>query len=106
MNSEMPVWGPTFTQKFIDFKKEFDFTSYSQKMKQAGVDFVALCDKEYPKLLKQLDDAPIVLFYKGDIDVLRGSVANGAEVYTKIFSLPASRTIRFFKVVLDTHCII
>jgi DNA processing protein len=39
---------------------------YSNLLKKAGVQFVALCDKEYPALLKELDDAPIVLFTKGD----------------------------------------
>ncbi|HUD09496.1 MAG TPA: DNA-processing protein DprA [Patescibacteria group bacterium] len=58
--------GPISTQKFINFKKEFDFGSYSKKMKKAGVSFVALCDKNYPQLLKVLDDAPIVLFTRGD----------------------------------------
>jgi predicted Rossmann fold nucleotide-binding protein DprA/Smf involved in DNA uptake len=44
--------GPISLQKFIDFKKEFDFSAYSQKMKTTGVGFVAFCDKNYPQLLK------------------------------------------------------
>ncbi len=74
--------GPVSLQKFINFKKEFNLSSYSQKLKKAGVSFVALCDKNYPQLLKKLDDAPIVLFCKGDIDVLQGAVIKGAEVDT------------------------
>ncbi|HUD04426.1 MAG TPA: DNA-processing protein DprA [Patescibacteria group bacterium] len=62
--------GPISTQKFINFKKEFDFGSYARKLEKAGVGFVALCDKNYPKLLKALDDAPIVLFTRGDFSLV------------------------------------
>jgi DNA processing protein len=44
--------GNIFTQKFIDFRKEFNFTSYLQKLEKAKVGFVAICDKNYPKLFK------------------------------------------------------
>src|ERR1035437_5579756 len=60
--------GPISLQKFIDSRKEFDFNLYSQKLEKAGVGFVALCDKNYPQLLKKLDDAPIVLFTRGDFN--------------------------------------
>jgi DNA processing protein len=60
--------GPISTQKFISFRNEFDFDSYLQKMEKAKVGFVALCDKSYPQLLKKLDDAPIVLFTRGDFN--------------------------------------
>jgi len=62
--------GDAFIQKLILFKSEFDFDLYSKQLKQKQVDFVALCDKNYPKLLKELDDAPIVLFYKGDFGLV------------------------------------
>lgn len=60
--------GPLSTQKFINFKKEFNFSLYSQKLEKAEVGFVALCDRNYPQLLKKLDDAPIVLFTRGDFN--------------------------------------
>jgi DNA processing protein len=60
--------GPISLRKFINFKKDFNFDSYSKQLKKVGVDFVALCDRNYPQLLKQLDDAPIVLFTRGDFN--------------------------------------
>jgi DNA processing protein len=88
--------GPISTQKFINFKKEFDFSLYSQKIKKAGVGFVALCDKNYPKLLKQLDDAPIVLFTRGDFNSVNfertigvvgtRKITNYGSVVTKLFA--------------------
>jgi DNA processing protein len=60
--------GNAFTQKLLDSRKEFNFSAYSQKMKQAKVGFVALCDKNYPQLLKKLDDSPLVLFTRGDFN--------------------------------------
>lgn len=59
--------GEKTIQKLIDFKEEFDFNSYAQKLKQNKADFIALCDMEYPKLLAQIDTPPIVLYYKGSL---------------------------------------
>jgi DNA processing protein len=58
--------GEAFIQKLIKFRTEFDLNSYLKQLKQKQVSFIAFCDKEYPRLLKQLDDPPIVLFTKGD----------------------------------------
>jgi DNA processing protein len=88
--------GNSFVQNLIKFRQEFDFDEYLQKLKQKQVDFVAICDKEYPKLLKELDDPPIVLFYKGNfktVDFERTigvvgtrKITNYGRVVTKLFS--------------------
>ena len=88
--------GNAFIQKLITFKKDFSFDAYSQRLKKAGVSFVAICDKKYPKLLKELDDPPIVLFTKGNfqsVDFERTigvvgtrKITNYGSVVTKLFS--------------------
>jgi DNA processing protein len=88
--------GNSFVQNLIKFRQEFDFDEYLQKLKQKQVDFVAICDKEYPKLLKELDDPPIVLFYKGNfktVDFERTigvvgtrKITNYGSIVTKLFS--------------------
>jgi DNA processing protein len=88
--------GDAFVKKLIKFKSEFNFDSYLQKLKKAGVSYVALCDKEYPKPLKELDDPPIVLFTRGNFNSInfertigvvgtRKITGYGREV-TKLFS--------------------
>ena len=37
-------------------------------MKKEGVNHLFYSDKHYPNRLKQCEDAPLNLFYKGDID--------------------------------------
>jgi DNA processing protein len=89
--------GNVFTQKLINFRNEFDCASYLRKMEQATVGFVALCDKNYPKLLKQLNDAPIVLFTRGDFNsvdfertigvVGTRKITNYGSTVTKMFTI-------------------
>lgn len=59
--------GEKTVQNFEKFRNSFDFNLYSQKLKDKKVQFLASCDKEYPKLLKEIPNPPIVLFVKGDI---------------------------------------
>jgi DNA processing protein len=60
--------GPAFAGKLISFINKFSLDSYQELLKQKQVSFIAGCDKNYPKLLKELDDSPIVLFTKGDFN--------------------------------------
>ncbi len=92
--------GDAFVQKLLKFRQEFDFDAYLRKLKQKQADFVAICDKEYPKLLKELDDPPIVLFYKGNfktVDFERTigvvgtrKITNYGSVVTKLFATDLS----------------
>ena len=45
-------------------KNEIEF------IKDNGIKWVGFLDEEYPKILKECVDAPIVLFYKGDLSLL------------------------------------
>ena len=48
----------------IDEQKPWHNINYAQK-------FVTIVDEEYPNLLKQLQDPPFILFYKGNLDLLK-----------------------------------
>ena len=54
-------------QKFEKARNEINIKNYLEKLKQKKASFIALCDKEYPSLLAQIENPPIVLFVKGDI---------------------------------------
>lgn len=54
-------------QKLEKTRCELDIKNYLEKLKHKKAFFIALCDKEYPKLLKEIENPPIVLFAKGNV---------------------------------------
>lgn len=67
------ILNPALTKKFIDFRQKFDIEEYLQKLKKQKISFACLIDKEYPDLLKQIPNPPIVLYAKGNLKLLRDS---------------------------------
>lgn len=61
---------PAITKKFLAFKNEFFIESYQRELGKKEVWFVILTDNEYPKLLKEIENPPFVLYGKGDVSVL------------------------------------
>lgn len=51
-------------------RRELDPEKYAEEILKKGVSVVSLYDDSYPKLLKQIYDPPVILFYKGDLDIL------------------------------------
>lgn len=64
------IIGKSHAEKFEAFKKEFDFDSYLKCLVKQKISFVCLNENEYPKLLKQIPNPPIVLYVKGNVGVL------------------------------------
>ena len=56
--------------KFDLFRKKLDCKQYLEKLKKTKVEIIAQFEKEYPKKLLELSDAPIVLFAKGNKNLL------------------------------------
>jgi DNA processing protein len=75
---------PVLTQKFNEFRKQFNFEEYQLKLQKQKIKFICLQDLEYPPLLKQIPYPPIGLYAKGNMNIFRG-----AKVDAKIFSLSA-----------------
>ncbi len=65
-----PILKPALTSKFLDFRREFDFHKYQHQLKRQKISVITLSDKEYPEFLKQIPNPPIVLYIKGNIDLL------------------------------------
>lgn len=63
---------PVLTSKFLSFRREFNFDKYKNQLKKQKISFIALSDKEYPKLLKQIPNPPIVLYVKGNRQIVYG----------------------------------
>lgn len=51
----------------LESRKKLEPESYAQKVKASGINWLTIFDDNYPKLLKQIYDPPIVLYYRGEI---------------------------------------
>jgi DNA processing protein len=61
------ILGPALAPRFIDFKSSFNPREYQEKLKEKNVWFLCWEDKQYPALLKQISNPPIVLYGKGQV---------------------------------------
>ncbi len=57
--------GDKLTDQFVDFRKKFSIAEYISMVTREHVSVLTLQDERYPKLLKQIPDAPFVLYIKG-----------------------------------------
>ncbi len=61
----------SLTAKFEVFRKEYDAENYLKQLEKQKIKFICLTDKEYPPLLKNIPNPPIVLYLKGNAKILR-----------------------------------
>ncbi len=47
--------------------KNLEPENYVQDLKKDGINWLTIFDKDYPKLLKEIYDPPIILYYRGEI---------------------------------------
>ena len=62
--------GEKTSEKILLSKAGFDLNIEFNKIKKSRLKLVTLKDKCYPNLLKEIYDAPTVLYYKGDLKAL------------------------------------
>lgn len=67
------VLGEKLANKFEDFRKEFSIENYLKKLEKKKVSFITKNDKEYPKLLKEIEKPPFVLYIKCHSEFISGS---------------------------------
>lgn len=63
-------------QLLADTRKKLEPESYAQKISDRGIKWITVFDDGYPKLLSQIYDPPIVLYYKGDFSSAPGSAGS------------------------------
>lgn len=54
-------------EKFLRLRDKVDPDKALQLVKDRGVKYLTFEDEKYPQMLKNIDDAPSVLYYKGDL---------------------------------------
>lgn len=57
--------GGKLVLKFDEFRQNFDISSYLLRVSQLGIFTLTLEDKNYPKLLKEIQNPPTVIYVKG-----------------------------------------
>ncbi|EKE12154.1 MAG: hypothetical protein ACD_13C00292G0002 [uncultured bacterium] len=61
------------TSEFSEFRKKFSFDAYFKKLAELGIKVTTILDKDFPIALREIDNGPVVLYYKGNLKCLKGS---------------------------------
>lgn len=78
--------GEKIFSDFDKFRKQFDIKKYQANLTQKNIWFISLCDKDYPKSLKKLENPPIVIYGKGERSYLKTSQSIGVVGTRKVTS--------------------
>ncbi len=65
--------GEKRTSEFLQYRENFDPKEYFNRLKKLKIGVVTFKDKNYPENLKDLSDAPMVLYFKGNIKSAQGA---------------------------------
>jgi DNA processing protein len=68
------IIGSKTAVKLENFRNEFDLENYLKQLKRQKIEYVCLADKQYPPLLKKIQNPPIVLYLKGNTKLLNSNV--------------------------------
>jgi DNA processing protein len=63
--------GESIANKILDTKYRKNLDQYITYMKKYNIGVISIQDNEYPESLKNIYDSPIVLYYKGNIELLK-----------------------------------
>lgn len=62
--------GKKLTDQFLSFRNKFAIDLCLSALDKKGIGLMTLLDKNYPRLLKEINDPPFVLYYLGDIGTI------------------------------------
>mgnify|MGYP004524822113 FL=1 len=64
--------GEETVTNIIESKKENILNFHIKYMKENDIDIIHICEKSYPQILKQIYDAPVNLYIRGNKEILNG----------------------------------
>ncbi len=67
--------GASAAEKIVNWKRYFDLEREESEIQKRGLEYILQTDAAYPSLLRQLNDAPLGLYWKGDYKIDRPCVA-------------------------------
>lgn len=56
-------------EALIETRRNLNPQEYMEDIQKAGIKWITIYDENYPKLLKEIYDPPVILYYKGDVKV-------------------------------------
>lgn len=77
------VLNGSLLERFLGFRKHFQIEAEWEKLKNQDIGYVAVVEKDYPYLLKQISDPPIGLFCRGNSSLLNSKRSSFAIVGTR-----------------------
>lgn len=95
--------GEKLVTKFDQFRNGFSITDYTRLLLVKKISFVTQIDKEYPELLKQIKNPPIVLYVRGNLDLFYSSTKRSAWRSSSTDSSRQARTINPIIAVVGTR---
>lgn len=75
--------GEKLTAKFDRFRKTFKRDDYINVINKKDIKVITIKEKEYPKLLSQISDAPFLIYARGDLSVLDSKTPSIGVVGTR-----------------------
>lgn len=66
---------PKIYDEFLAVKERVDIIKYHDNIIKKGINYLTLEDRDYPELLKQIHDPPLILFYKGTLKQFNLNIA-------------------------------
>lgn len=87
--------GPATASKFVHARSVIDLYKYLDQLRKSNVQFTTLYDDSYPKLLKEIENPPFVIYVKGESKILRSSQddTSTGSVQAKIVAIVGTRKI-------------
>ncbi len=82
-------------ESFIKFRTNFSIEHYISTLSKSDVWYLAFCDKDYPVQLKDLENPPLVIFGKGNKELLHSSQIAGIVGTRKMSSYGRTVTQHF-----------
>ena len=64
--------GEEIATNIIETKNEKMLNYHIKYMKENNIDIIHICEKSYPQILKQIYDAPVSLYIRGNKEILNG----------------------------------
>ena len=64
--------GEETVTNIIEAKNEKILNYHIKYMKENNIDIIHICEKSYPQILKQIYDAPVSLYIRGNKEILKG----------------------------------
>ena len=65
--------GQAVAESIRDWERTFDLAAELQKIRQLGLRVVDFQDPDYPPILREIHDPPLVLYYRGNLEAVKGA---------------------------------